>query len=103
MDRSLSGRLLKGEDNGMTDFNRIEFKTFAGIALRGNFFKAKGDRTPVIVMTQGLTLLKEHYIDDTARRFQAAGISALVYDHRGFGSSEGLPRHEVNPLQQAED
>lgn len=87
----------------MTDFNRIEFKTFDGIALRGNCFKAKGDRTPVIVMTQGLTLLKEHYIDDTARRFQAAGISALVYDHRGFGSSEGLPRHEVNPLQQAED
>lgn len=54
-------------------------------------------------MSQGLTLLKEHYIDDSARRFRDAGISALVYDHRGFGSSDGLPRHETNPAQQAED
>ena len=54
-------------------------------------------------MSQGLTLLKEHYIDDTARRFRDAGISVLVYDHRGFGSSDGLPRHETNPAQQAED
>ena len=30
-------------------------------------------------------------------------FSALVYDHRGFGSSDGLPRHETNPTQQAED
>jgi uncharacterized protein len=87
----------------MKDFDRIEFKTLDGVTLRGDFFRAQGDRTPVIVMTQGLTLLKEHYIEDTARRFQAAGISALVYDHRSFGSSDGLPRHEVNPHQQAED
>src|ERR1700759_1096663 len=87
----------------MKDFNRIEFKTFDGVTLRGDFFQAQGERTPVIVMTQGLTLLKEHYIEDTARRFQASGISALVYDHRSFGSSDGFPRHEVNPHQQAED
>jgi alpha-beta hydrolase superfamily lysophospholipase len=38
-------------------------------------------------MAQGLSLLKEHYIKETARRFQEAGISALVYDHGGYGSS----------------
>jgi uncharacterized protein len=27
----------------------------------------------------------------------------LIYDHRGWGSSEGLPRSQVDPLQQAED
>jgi alpha-beta hydrolase superfamily lysophospholipase len=54
-------------------------------------------------MTQGLSLLKEHYIEDTARRFQAAGIPASVYDHRGYGSSDGAPRHQTDPLRQAED
>jgi uncharacterized protein len=87
----------------MSDSKRIEFKAVDGITLRGDFFKAEGARAPVIVMTQGLTLLKEHHIDDSARRFRAAGISALVYDHRSYGSSDGMPRHETNPLQQAED
>ena len=50
-----------------------------------------------------LTLLKEHYIPDWAKRFQSAGFSALIYDHRGWGSSEGMPRNEVDPAQQAED
>ncbi len=87
----------------MSDFKRIEFKTVDGVTLRGDFFKADGENTPVVVMTQGLTLLKEHYIQDTARRFQRAGISALVYDHRGFGSSDGIPRHQTDPMKQAED
>lgn len=87
----------------MNDFQRIEFRTFDGTILRGNLFKGKGESVPGIVMTQGLTLLKEHYIDDSARRFRDAGISALVYDHRSFGSSDGMPRHETNPSQQAED
>jgi alpha-beta hydrolase superfamily lysophospholipase len=42
-------------------------------------------------MPQGLSLLKEHHVEDTARRFQEAGISALVYDHRGYGSVGGHP------------
>ena len=87
----------------MSDFQRVEFRAQDGTVLRGNFFKAEGANTPGIVMSQGLTLLKEHFIDDSARRFRDAGISALVYDHRSFGSSDGLPRHETNPAQQAED
>jgi uncharacterized protein len=87
----------------MPDHHRIEFRTYDGVTLRGDFFPASGVERPVVVMAQGLTLLKEHYIDDIARRFQAAGVSALVYDHRGYGSSEGAVRHETNPLQQAED
>ena len=83
----------------MHNFKRIEFETVDGVTLRGDFFQAEGEHMPVEVMTQGLTLLKEHYIQDTARRFQAAGISALVYDHRGFGSSDGVPRHQTDPMQ----
>jgi fermentation-respiration switch protein FrsA (DUF1100 family) len=50
-----------------------------------------------------LTLLKEHYIPDLGRRFQAAGFAVLVYDHRGWGSSDGEPHNATNPMQQAED
>ena len=58
----------------MPDHTRVTFRTVDGTTLRGNFFQAQGEGRPVIVMTQGLSLLKEHYIDDTAHRFQAAGI-----------------------------
>ena len=87
----------------MAQPSRVEFRTLDGVTLRGDFFQAAGTGVPVVVMTQGLTLLKEHYIPDTARRFQAAGVSALLYDHRGYGSSDGFPRHQTNPAQQAED
>jgi uncharacterized protein len=87
----------------MSDHVRVEFKTIDGVTLRGDFFRAEGEHRPCIVMTQGLCLLKEHYIQDHARKFIESGISALVYDHRGYGSSDGTPRHETNPLQQAED
>jgi pimeloyl-ACP methyl ester carboxylesterase len=87
----------------MNDHIRVEFKTIDGATLRGDFFAAEGTNVPCVVMTQGLSLLKEHYIHDHARKFVAAGFSALVYDHRGYGSSDGFPRHETNPLQQAED
>ncbi len=50
-----------------------------------------------------LTLLKEHYIDAFAARFQAAGFSALIYDHRRWGSSDGELRHESDLWIQADD
>ena len=50
-----------------------------------------------------MTLLKEHHLPRFAVRLQQKGYAALVYDHRGWGSSDGEPRNETNPLQQAED
>jgi hypothetical protein len=79
----------------------VTSKTVDGVALKGDFFRAGSSSSPGIVMAQGLSVLKEHYIEDTARRFQEAGIAALVYDHRGYGSSGGHPRHQTDPLQQA--
>lgn len=58
---------------------------------------------PTDIILHQLTLLKEHFIDDFALRFQAAGFAVLEYDHRGYGSSDGIPRQETNPWQQAED
>jgi hypothetical protein len=41
----------------MTDFKRIEFKAFDGTTFSGNFFEGGGDKTPALVMAQGLTPL----------------------------------------------
>jgi pimeloyl-ACP methyl ester carboxylesterase len=38
-----------------------------------------------------------------AQYFQAHGISALVYDPRTVGSSDGMPRNDINPAQQVVD
>lgn len=42
----------------MSDFMRVQCKTFDGTTLRDSFFRVKGERMPVLVMTKGLTLLK---------------------------------------------
>ncbi|EHK18828.1 uncharacterized protein TRIVIDRAFT_66855 [Trichoderma virens Gv29-8] len=54
-------------------------------------------------MITWLTLLKEHGTADTAEAFHKAGFATLQYDHRHWGSSDGLPRQHVNLFQQAED
>lgn len=82
---------------------RVEFSTYDGTHLRGNLYRARTENAPIVVMTQGLALLKEHYLQNWAERFQDAGFNVLTYDHRNFGHSQGTPRNEVNLALQAED
>lgn len=42
-------------------------------------------------------------IPEVAEAFQLAGITALTYDPRNTGTSDGLPRQDIDPLKQAED
>jgi alpha-beta hydrolase superfamily lysophospholipase len=44
---------------------------------------------PIIVMAHGLTGTRRDRLGAFAERFAAAGIAALVFDHRGFGDSTG--------------
>src|SRR3954464_11061492 len=60
------------------------------------------DSTPLIVMAHGLTGTRRDRLGAFAERFAAAGIAALVFDHRGFGDSAGEPDH-VDPALQLED
>ncbi|OAR02280.1 hypothetical protein LLEC1_05425, partial [Akanthomyces lecanii] len=84
-------------------WTRVEFSAYDGTRLRGNWFAVQGDKAPAVIMTQGLALLKEHYLQNWAERFQDAGFNVLTYDHRNFGHLDGLPRNEVNLTAQADD
>src|SRR5438128_5736915 len=62
-----------------------------------------GERVPAVAMALGFGAVKEMYLEPFAHRFAAAGIAALVFDYRGFGSSGGEPRQRVFPHDQMED
>jgi fermentation-respiration switch protein FrsA (DUF1100 family) len=78
----------------------IEFRTEDGVLLRGWHYAA-GPAT--VVMAHGFSAVKEMHLDDFAEVFAAAGLSALVFDHRGFGASGGTPRGEADPMRQIRD
>ena len=51
----------------------------------------------------GFDGVREQRLDAYAARFAAAGLAALVFDYRHFGSSEGNPRQLVDNKAQLED
>lgn len=61
-----------------------------------------GARTPAVVMAHGLSGTRRDRLGPFAERFAAAGIAAVVFDHRGFGDSSGEPDVFL-PERQLED
>ena len=58
---------------------------------------------PAIVMCQGAIGRKEAFgFPDVARRFAALGYAALIFDHRGFGASDG-ERGRFYPMEWVRD
>ncbi|HEX6687702.1 MAG TPA: alpha/beta fold hydrolase [Solirubrobacterales bacterium] len=57
---------------------------------------------PVIVMAHGLSGTRRDGLGPFAERFAAAGIAALLFDHRGFGDSGGEP-DLFHPRRQLDD
>ena len=57
---------------------------------------------PAVVMAHGLSGTRRDRLGAFAERFAAAGFSALVFDHRGFGDSGGEP-DLFDPGRQLED
>lgn len=68
------------------------------------FYPAAADEgvRPIIVMAHGLSGTRRDRLGAFADRFSAAGIAALVFDHRGFGDSTGEP-DVFEPSRQLED
>ena len=82
----------------------IEFDA-EGVTLRGWFYRPDGggDAVPTVVMAHGFSAVKEMHLDAFAQRFADAGLAALVFDNRNFGSSDGEPRQEIDPWAQVRD
>lgn len=58
---------------------------------------------PAVLMGHGFAGTRDVGLAPFAERFAAAGLAALVFDYRGFGSSGGAERQLVDPWRQLED
>jgi alpha-beta hydrolase superfamily lysophospholipase len=85
------------------DREDLEFR--AGIdSCAAWLYPARGDtqEAPIVVMAHGLSGTRRDGLGPFAERFAAAGIAALLFDHRGFGDSGGEP-DLFRPPRQLED
>lgn len=58
---------------------------------------------PFVVLAHGFSAVKEMALDRFAAAFALRGVGAFVFDHRGFGASDGAPRQDIDPVAQARD
>ncbi|MBI3785572.1 MAG: alpha/beta fold hydrolase [Deltaproteobacteria bacterium] len=83
----------------------IELKS-EGVTCRGWLYlpdDAGAKRWPTVVMAHGFSAVKEMRLDRFAETFAGAGFASVVFDYRGFGSSDGTPRQDPNPHAQITD
>lgn len=82
----------------------IQFNTADGTTLRGFVYGGEESATkkPVIVMCHGFTGVLSA-LTEYAEHFASCGFVVVLYDHRGFGVSEGYPRLHIDPYQQLDD
>ncbi|KAJ6028405.1 hypothetical protein N7540_003981 [Penicillium herquei] len=82
----------------------VQFKTIDGLTLGGRLYPSGSTASgAAIILTGGFATVKEMFIPDIASQFQSAGITALIYDPRCTGASEGEPRQELDPIKQVSD
>jgi uncharacterized protein len=81
----------------------LEFRSGAD-SCAAWLYPADGDGSdgPIVVMAHGLSGTRRDGLGPFAARFAAAGVAALVFDHRGFGDSGGEP-DRFQPRRQLED
>ncbi|MEU5696944.1 cytochrome P450 [Actinosynnema sp. NPDC020468] len=58
---------------------------------------------PCVVMAHGFGATRDAGLLPFAERFAAAGLDALVFDYRGYGTSAGRPRQHVSHLRHRQD
>jgi fermentation-respiration switch protein FrsA (DUF1100 family) len=83
---------------------REVFFTSNGVRCAAWHLRADGvqDR-PCVVMAHGFGGTKDTGLLAYAEGFAAAGLDVLVFDYRGFGSSDGSPRQDVAFRRQRAD
>jgi pimeloyl-ACP methyl ester carboxylesterase len=77
----------------------------AGVHLPGqsDAFVGEDGRRPCVVLAHGFAGTVDSGLLPFAERFAAAGVDALAFDYRHFGSSDGEPRQLLSILRQLED
>ena len=82
----------------------VEFNA-NGVTLRGTFFTPESGSGPfpAVVFAHGFSGVKEQALEDYAEVCSQHGMAALAYDHRCLGESDGEPRQDIDPIQQARD
>src|ERR1700744_636956 len=81
---------------------RVKIPTEDGIILRAYLHSPDTDAHPGFVMCPVLGGFKP-LIDPYAALFAEAGFAVLNFDNRGWGTSEGEPRQELNVFKQITD
>ncbi|MBC8092920.1 MAG: alpha/beta fold hydrolase, partial [Pseudonocardia sp.] len=72
--------------------------------LRAGSDALTGERgRPCVVMGHGFGATRDAGLLPFAERFAAAGADVLVFDYRGYGTSDGSPRQNVWHVRHRED
>lgn len=66
-----------------------QFESHGELCAAWIYASGSTERAPAIVMAHGLTGTRRDRLGAFAERFAEAGFTAIVFDHRGFGDSEG--------------
>lgn len=88
-------------DSALMGYEQIEFQSEDAI-LCGRLYLPRGAPPfGAVAMAHGLSATISMCADRYAEAIAAAGVAALLFDHRNFGISGGEPRQQINPWQQA--
>ena len=72
-----------------------------GSILRGRWYAAQEEPlSPCIVMSHGTSATVSMCLSEYATEFQKNGFNVFLYDHVGFGRSDGKERQIINPWVQ---
>jgi len=73
-----------------------------GSILRGRWYAASDSlKAPCIVMCHGTSATITMCLSDYALEFQSKGFNVFLYDHAGFGTSDGKNPLTINPWLQS--
>jgi fermentation-respiration switch protein FrsA (DUF1100 family) len=88
----------------VTEPDEIAFPAEDGVMLRGSLYRpGRAGPRPAITMSAGFGGVRQQGLLPFVEAFTAAGFVVLLHDHRGFGSSGGEPRQDIDPWQQIHD
>ena len=75
-----------------------------GIRCTGDLFLPEGKGPHAcVVMAHGFAAQRDFALEPFARALVSSGMAVFLFDYRGFGDSDGLPRHLVSPRRHIQD